>query len=186
MSDVHVCPWWAGYLLANPLRKLFQNPDKLLKQYIRPGDNVLEIGPGMGFFTLPAAEITGVNGKVIAVDIQKKMLDSLLKRATKKKLEGRTDARQCNENSLCIDDLAGSIDFCLLMYVVHEIPDKQRLFREISYAAKKGGTVLFCEPPGHVTRSEFEQSVSIMQDSGFKITGRPKVWSLLSITAEKN
>ncbi len=185
MSDVHVCPWWAGYLLANPLRKIFQNPDKMLKQYIRPGDCVLEIGPGMGFFTLPAAKIAGESGKIITVDIQEKMLENLMNRAQRKKLDGRIVARLCNNDSFCIDDLTSSIDFCMLLYVVHEIPDKQRLFRDASNAMKPGAKVLFSEPPGHVTKSEFEQSVSMMRDSGFKITGRPQIWRLQSAIAEK-
>lgn len=185
MSEVHVCPWWAGYLLANPLRKLFQNPNKLLRQYIMPGDCILEIGPGMGFFTLPAAQIAGESGKIITVDIQEKMLENLMKRAQRKKLDGRIEARHCNRESFCIDDLTNSIDFCLLLYVVHEIPDKQRLFRDISNSMKPGARVLFSEPPGHVTKSEFEQSVSLIRDSGLKIACRPQIWRLHSAIAEK-
>ena len=50
-----VCPWWLGYLLASPLRRLMANPRKLLAPYVHEGMTVLEPGPGMGFFTLELA-----------------------------------------------------------------------------------------------------------------------------------
>jgi hypothetical protein len=50
-----VCPWWLGYLLVNPLRRLVQNPVALLQPYVAEGMTVLEPGPGMGFFTLAAS-----------------------------------------------------------------------------------------------------------------------------------
>ena len=39
-----VCPIWVGYLLASPVRRLFQNPDKILGPYIEDGITVLDIG----------------------------------------------------------------------------------------------------------------------------------------------
>ena len=47
-----VCPWWLGYLLASPVRKLMQDPAEVVAAYVREGMTVLEPGPGMGFFTL--------------------------------------------------------------------------------------------------------------------------------------
>ena len=77
----HVCPVWVGYLLASPLRKIFQNPDKILSAYVKEGMKVLDIGCAMGFFSLPMARMVGSGGKVICVDIQPNMLSSLKKRA---------------------------------------------------------------------------------------------------------
>ena len=50
-----VCPWWLGYLLASPLRRLLQDPAAVIKPYVRGGMTVLEPGPGMGFFTVEVA-----------------------------------------------------------------------------------------------------------------------------------
>ena len=72
----HVCPWWLGYFLVSPIRRWMQNPDELIAPYVTPGMTVLEPGPGMGFFTLPLARRVG-SGRVIAVDIQPKMLNAL-------------------------------------------------------------------------------------------------------------
>ena len=66
-----VCPVWIGYLLASPIRKLFQNPKKILYHYVKEGMMVLDIGCAMGFFSLPLSEMVGSKGKVICVDVQK-------------------------------------------------------------------------------------------------------------------
>lgn len=76
-----VCPHWVGCLLLNPLRRLIHNPDQILASYVTGGMTVLDIGPGMGFFTLPLARMVGPGGKVIGVDIQEGMLSALQRRA---------------------------------------------------------------------------------------------------------
>ena len=49
----HVCPWWMGYFLVNPMRRLRQNPDDIISPYVKEGMRVVEVGPGMGYFTIP-------------------------------------------------------------------------------------------------------------------------------------
>jgi ubiquinone/menaquinone biosynthesis C-methylase UbiE len=68
-----VCPWWLGYFLLNPFRRLRQDPRKLLKPYVREGMTVLEPGPGTGFFTLELLRLVGKSGRVIASDVQPRM-----------------------------------------------------------------------------------------------------------------
>ena len=77
-----ICPWWLGYWLVSPLRKLRENPSKALAPFVREGMVVLEPGPGMGFFTLAVARLVGPEGRVVAVDLQPKMLASLERRAS--------------------------------------------------------------------------------------------------------
>ena len=82
-----VCPWWIGYLLVSPIRKwLGQDPVEILSPYVREGMTVLEPGPGMGFFTIPLARLVGSSGRVIAVDMQPRMIQGLMRRAAKAKL----------------------------------------------------------------------------------------------------
>jgi hypothetical protein len=50
--EERVCPWWLGYLLASPVRRLSQDPGAILAPYVREGATVLAPGPGMGFLTL--------------------------------------------------------------------------------------------------------------------------------------
>ena len=76
-----VCPWWLGYFLLSPFRRLGQNPENILAPFVQDGMTVLEPGPGMGFFTLELSRKVGASGRVVAVDIQPRMLDRLKRRA---------------------------------------------------------------------------------------------------------
>jgi len=90
-----VCPYWVGYLLISPLRRLFHNPEEILSPFVTTGMTVLDIGAAMGFFTLPLAGMVGPNGKVVSVDVQEKMLRSLQKRALKSKVRWVILSRLC-------------------------------------------------------------------------------------------
>ena len=94
MSGQRVCPWWMGYFLASSLRRLVQNPEKILKPYVKEGMTVIDVGSAMGFFTLPLAHLVGDRGRVIAIDLQEKMIRSLQRRAQKAGLAGRL-AQSC-------------------------------------------------------------------------------------------
>ena len=141
-----VCPVWVGYLLACPVRKLFQNPKKILAPYVKDGMKVLDIGCAMGFFSLPLAQMIGSNGTVICVDVQEKMIKSLEKRAQKAGLANRIETRICHHNSLCLDDLKGKIDFVFASAVVHEVPDASSFFSQTYEAIKPTGRFLVVEP----------------------------------------
>ncbi len=164
-----VCPWWLGPLLASPLRRFLQDPELIVGPYVREGMNVLDVGCGMGFFSLPMARMTGETGKVVCVDLQEKMIRGLIKRAKKAGLSGRIDARTAGENSLNLGDVSGRIDFVLLFALVHEVPDKERLFSEVHAAMKQTGKLLLAEPSGHVSKPEFEKTVSIARRAGFEV-----------------
>ncbi len=125
-----VCPWWLGYLLASPLRRLIQNPAEILSPYVREGMTVLEPGPGMGFFTIELARRVGPSGRVIAIDLQPRMIAGLRRRAAKAGVLDRIDARLAPADSLGIADLAGIVDFTLAFAVVHELPALARSFRK--------------------------------------------------------
>lgn len=181
----HVCPWYVGYLLANPLRRLYQNPEKILSPYIKSGMKILEVGPGMGFFSMPMARLVGETGRIYCVDLQEKMLKSLQRRASKKHLLDRIEICLCNESSLQIENLTGFIDFALAFAVVHEVPDKKKLFSEIIQSLKKDGLLLISEPNGHVTKEEFEKTLLIAQSNGMKVLNSPNINGSRSAVLEK-
>ena len=93
MAQHRVCPWWVGYILASPVRKLWQNPAPVLGTFAQSGMTVLEPGPGMGFFTLELARLVGSKGRVVAVDVEPKMIAGLRRRAERAGLSDRLDAR---------------------------------------------------------------------------------------------
>jgi ubiquinone/menaquinone biosynthesis C-methylase UbiE len=163
----HVCPTWLGYFLINPLRKLLESPEKILGPFVSPGMTVLEPGPGMGFFTLPMAEMVGPEGKVVVVDIQEKMLAKLLKRTAKAGLEQRIETRLASSRSLGVADLAGKVDFCVAIHVVHEMPDQAAFFGQVYEALRAGGRMLVIEPKGHVKEKDFDLSLIAAKAAGF-------------------
>ena len=170
-----VCPVWIGYLLASPLRKLFQNPKHILGPYVSEGMTVLDIGCAMGFFSLPLAEMVGPGGKVICVDVQEKMIASLEKRARRVGLSDNLYARVCPSGSLGLDDLNEQIDFALASAVVHEVPDASSFFKEVYAAIKPTGRLLVLEPKGHVSQKDFELTVSTAKQVGFQVMDEPQI-----------
>jgi ubiquinone/menaquinone biosynthesis C-methylase UbiE len=170
-----VCPWWLGYLLASPLRRLlFENPRALLAPYLREGMTVLEPGPGMGYFTLELARLVGSSGRVIAVDIQPRMLNGLKHRAAKAGLLPRIDLRLATAESMELGH-RGEIDFTLAFAMVHEMPDAGAFFAQAAAASKKGAQLLLVEPAGHVNEKEFEAELEAAAVAGFTVVARPAV-----------
>lgn len=171
----HVCPWWVGYLLASPLRRLFQKPEQILDPYISEGMTVLEPGCAMGFFSLPMARMVGAHGRIVCVDLQQRMLDSLVKRARKAGLADRIEIRSCTKDELGVEDLSGKIDFALAFAMVHEVPSPDRLLSEIHAALVPGGQLLIAEPAGHVSHDAFEKTVKLATEAGLDAIERPRI-----------
>lgn len=180
-----LCPVWIGYLLSSPIRKLVQNPKKILVPYVEEGMKVLDIGCAMGFFSLPLARMVGTGGKVICVDVQEKMIRSLEKRAQKEKLSSRIDTRICHQNSFGIDDLKDEIDFALAFAVVHEVPDIGALFSQICETIKPAGRLLIAEPGGHVSEKDFKTTVSVAGQNGFRVIDSPRISRSRVVLLEK-
>jgi ubiquinone/menaquinone biosynthesis C-methylase UbiE len=171
----HVCPWWLGYLLASPLRRLWQPPEKILAPFVGEGMLVLEPGCGMGFFTLDLARIVGPRGRVVAVDLQERMLAGLRRRAARAGLLERIDVRLAQANRLGIADLAAQVDVALALHVVHEVPDKASFFAEIAATLKPDGRLVFVEPRGHVSEDKFAASLAMAEQAGFRLVDRPSI-----------
>jgi SAM-dependent methyltransferase len=172
-----VCPWWIGYFLASPIRKLWQDPHTILAPLVAEGMLVLEPGPGMGYFTLELARLVGPSGRVVAVDLQPRMLSVLRRRARRRRLQERVETRLASEDGMRLADLAGRVDFALAFAMVHEVPDAGRFFGEVAAAVKPGGRLLFAEPAGHVTDPQFAASLELAAGAGFRLERRTPVRS---------
>jgi ubiquinone/menaquinone biosynthesis C-methylase UbiE len=180
-----VCPWWLGPLLASPLRRLFQDPGKMLGPYVREGMTVLEPGPGMGFFTLELARRVGAQGRVVAVDVQARMLKGLRRRAVKAGLADRIDMRLAQPDSMGLDDLAGKVDLAVVIAMVHEVPSPDRLFAEIAATLKPGACLFLVEPTGHVNAEKFQAELDDAARAGLTTAERPTFRRRLAAVLQK-
>ncbi len=168
----HVCPWWGGYFIDNPLRRLLHNPERILGPHVSPGMTALDFGCGMGVFAIPLARMVGAEGRVTAVDLQAQMLAVVRRRAARAGVDGRVATHQCEADALKLD---GRFDFALAFYSAHETPDMGRLFRELHERLRPGGSLLLVEPIGHVTKSGFQRMLESAGESGMRVEGRPRV-----------
>ena len=164
-----VCPWWMGYLLISPLRKLLQNPKKIIAPLVREGMTVVEIGPGMGFFTLEIAKQVAAAGRVIAIDIQPKMLEQLEQRAEKANLRQRIETRLATSESLGMADLSEAVDLVFAYAVVHELPDDRAFFKAVFGVLKQNTRLFIAEPGHHVSQELFNEELQHAQAAGFEV-----------------
>lgn len=169
----HVCPAWAGPLLCSPLRRLFERPETLLGDHVRPGMTVLEPGCGMGYFTLPIARMAGPAGRVVAVDLQPKMIEGLTRRARRAGLLERIEAFACTDGSLGFAARPGIVDLAVVIHVLHEVRDRQRFLEQVFHALRPGGRLLLLEPKGHVSRATLDAELVLAQAAGFRPAGEP-------------
>ena len=181
----HVCPYWVGHILACPLRRLLQNPQKILAPHVRQGMTVADLGCAMGFFTLPLLKMVGPEGRIIAVDVQAKMIEALRRRAARAGLSDRIDLRICQGDNLGMEDLAGQVDFAIAIYVVHEVPDVRSFFAQVHAMLRPGGKLLIAEPKDHISAAGFQQEEVAAEEAGFTILDHTGIRRSYAILAEK-
>ena len=137
----------------------------------------LDIGCGPGFFSLEMARLVGPAGRVIAADLQEGMLRKLRKKISGTEFEDRIVLHACAPDTLAV---AEKVDFALAFYMVHEVPDQARFFRELAALLRPRGKVLVVEPAFHVSKPEFAQTVQTARAAGFDVENGPRL--LLSRT----
>ncbi len=159
----------AGHLDSR-LRRFIYRPDRLAERYVKPGDRVLDFGCGPGFFTREFAKRTGDSGRVIAVDLQAEMLRLLQERLQPEGLMPRIRTHRCAEDSIGLSpECNGKIDVAFAIFVVHEVPDPGRLFREIAALLVPGGHLFYTEPPLIVSGKEFRYNLALAEGAGLRV-----------------
>lgn len=124
-------------LINTPLRRLVQSPAPLLETAdIRAGMAVLEVGPGAGTFTVPAARAVGPAGRVVACDLQAGVITRLNKVLTRAGADN-VEAVVASAYELAAPD--SSQDRVFMVTVLGEIPDKGRALAEVARVLKAGG-----------------------------------------------
>ena len=181
-NNLRICPVEMAGGLDNPLRKIFQNPKKILCPYIKPGMTVLNIGCGPGFFTLQIAKMLHHSGKIIAADLQYGMLEIIKNKIKGTDIEDRIILHQCQDDSI---NLKEKVDFVLAFYMIHEVANQEKLFDEIKTILSRDGLFLIIEPKFHVSKDSFNSMVMKIMEKGFETQKSSKVFFSRTVLFKK-
>jgi SAM-dependent methyltransferase len=143
--------WWRKNPSACPYSQRFwvEAPHPLITRArlheileARPGERILEVGPGTGYYTLDAADWVKPGGEVDILDLQREMLDHTMRRAGERGLVNITPT-QSDATSMPYED--GTFDAAYLVTVLGEIPDQDAALRELARVLKPGGRLVVGE-----------------------------------------
>jgi ubiquinone/menaquinone biosynthesis C-methylase UbiE len=156
--------------LDTKFRRILYRPDALAERYVTPGSRVLDFGCGPGFFTRAFAKRVGETGSVIAADLQEEMLAIVREKLTAEGLISRVTTHRCKPDSLDLSpEKDGQVDAAFAIFVVHEVPDRKKLFSEIAAMLRPGGTLFYSEPPVLVPKKEFRENLALMETMGLAV-----------------
>ncbi len=167
-------PYFMIHFIDNPIRRMVQPLHKHPEHLgIKPGLTVLEIGPGSGTYTLATAEALGPQGKIIAIDIEERVVEYVRKRIVHQRMTN-IEMRQGDAQALAFE--SESFDAIYAIAVFGEIPDRGRALREFKRVLVPGGTLAISEllpdpdsQPAARVRAECE-------NTGFRFQGKTGNW----------
>jgi ubiquinone/menaquinone biosynthesis C-methylase UbiE len=132
------CPYGQRFWLAPPHPLITR---ARLREILapRPGERILEVGPGTGYYTLPLAGWIAPGGALDILDIQQEMLDATMRRAQSRGLS--------NISPTCADAQRlpypdATFDAVVLVTTLGEIPDQDAAMREFARVLKPGGRLV--------------------------------------------
>jgi SAM-dependent methyltransferase len=108
-----------------------------------PAERMLELGPGAGYYTIAVARHLEPTGTLAVVDIDQDMLDTTVRRLSKRGLGGRIDARRADAASLPFED--ASFDGAFLVAVLGEVEERRGALRELGRVLRDDGRLVVGE-----------------------------------------
>lgn len=174
--------WWRKNPSACPYGQRFwvEAPHPIitrerLRTVLRPepGERVLEIGVGTGYYSLDLAEWVGPEGTLELFDLQREFLDHVMRGAGERGL-GNLVPTQGDATALPYED--ASVDAVILTAVLGEIPDSAAALREIRRVLKPGGRLVVGElfgDPHFTTRKSLRR---LGAAAGLQLTELSGTW----------
>ncbi len=127
----------------DPERDAWQQPTKVVEALeLEPGMAVADIGAGTGYFNPHLAAAVGPDGKVVAIDIEPKMVEYMAERA-KRDGTPQVEARVTQPGSHGLAD--GEVDRVLIVDTYHHIEDRPAYFGALRAALKPGGKLVIVD-----------------------------------------
>lgn len=170
--------WWRRNPSACPYNQRFwvQAPHPIITRgrlmeilAPEPGERVLEVGPGTGYYTLDVAERVGPEGSVEILDLQQEMLDHAMRRAAERGLANVTPTL-ADATAMPYED--DSFDAAYLVTVLGEIPDQRAAVRELRRVLKPGGRLVVGELFGDPHMVTFNSLLGHAEVSGLRFDRR--------------
>ncbi len=166
------CPYAFVWIVDNPVRRWYMRP-ALDRVGIRPGERVLELGPGPGVFTIEAARQTEPDGSLVAVDIQPKMIAAVERKAREAGLTN-IETHVASAYELPLDE--ESVDRAFLVTVLPEIADRQLALAELHRVLKPGGILSITEEFMDPDYPLAGTTIRWAEEAGFELEERHGNW----------
>ena len=131
-------PKWVQ-VFDDPGRDAWQKPDAVIRALgVAAGMTVADLGAGTGYFSVPLAKVVGAEGRVLAIDVEPKLVDYMKERAAKASLPQMVPVlAQTDDPRLP----ARGVDLVLIVDTWHHIDDRLHYLAKVAAGLKPGGRV---------------------------------------------
>lgn len=165
---------WAQ-VFESPQRTKWQKPTKVVNALkLKPGEIVIDIGAGTGYFTRRFAKAVAPSGEALGLDIEPAMIDYMKADAKKQGMKNYHARLVKADDPELAPHSADVVFFC---DTLHHVDDRVAYFRKLSLALKPGGRVIVIDfdkkplpvgpPPEHkLTR---EEVVAEFNTAGYRL-----------------
>ena len=168
LEDFHASSlafWMITIMHDNPLLPLFKNPYRLLEAAgLKPGQKVMEVGCGPGFFTIPAAKIVGKEGLIYAVDVHPLAIKRIKEKIEKEQIKNIKPILT-NASDTGLPDR--SIDLAFIFGLQYVAGGLKNVISEMQRILKPGATLSF-----EKSRGSKERLVEEVERGGFTYSER--------------
>jgi len=159
-------PHQFAFTLLIPVRNIFLSPKQLIERLELKNDlQVMEVGPGPGYFSLKIAKKL-FRGKLVLADIQQEMLDYAKRRIEKKGLSN-IDYYLCDGKFFRFED--NTFDRIFMVTVLGEVENKEDYMKELYRILKKGGILSISELAGDPDKMTINEIKYLTEKHGFQL-----------------